>query len=97
MEKEIQPRSNSDPLSELFSSKSRVKIIELLAISGEMNISGIIRKTGLNYRSAIFHLTALERFNLVQKKQYGRIRIYRYNIENQKARAVKKIIDLLHE
>jgi DNA-binding transcriptional ArsR family regulator len=79
---------------DVFSSKGRTKILKLLAINEELNISEIIKKTSLNHTNVVSHLNALKDFDLVQEKQYGRIRIYRYKLENQKARALKKIIEL---
>ncbi|MFW9830182.1 MAG: winged helix-turn-helix domain-containing protein [Candidatus Thorarchaeota archaeon] len=78
----------------LFSSRGRIKIIRLLAECGELNISEIARRTQLNHSTTRRHLQFLERAKLVQEKTFGRIRIYRYKIENLRALALRRFIEL---
>jgi len=80
-------------VEEVFSSRGRVKILRLLVEIGELNISEIARRTGLNYATAIQHLSALEAAGLVCHKSFGRIRIYRLNEDNLHTRAVKELIE----
>jgi len=42
------------------------------------------------------HLKTLESLNLISEKKFGRIWIYRYNIENPKARSLKKLIEIFY-
>ena len=79
-------------LDNVFSSKGRAKILELLAQNNEMNISEIIRRTCLNHSSATLHLKALEELGFIQEKIFGRIKIYRYRIEDVNARALKNLV-----
>ena len=80
-------------IEEIFSSKGRVKILRLLVEIGELNISEIARRAGLNYATAIQHLGFLEKAGLVLHKSFGRIRIYRLNEDNAYAKAVKTLIE----
>ncbi|MFW9934613.1 MAG: winged helix-turn-helix domain-containing protein [Candidatus Thorarchaeota archaeon] len=82
------------PVEILFSSRGRIKIIRLLAECGELNISEIARRTQLNHSTTRRHLQFLERAKLVQEKTFGRIRIYRYKIENLRALALRRFIEL---
>ena len=82
---------------ELLGSKARVKIIKILAINEELNISLIIKKTRLNYNNVSKHLNLLKSLNLVEEKKFGRIKIFRYKIENFKARILKKFIETWEE
>lgn len=77
---------------DILSSRGRVKILKLLALKNEMNISNIVKKTGLNHSSVRDHLIFLKDIDFIQEKQFGRIRIYRYKLENLKARALKNLI-----
>ena len=77
---------------DILSSKGRVKILKLLALNNEMNISNIVNKAGLNHNSVKNHLIFLKHIDFIQEKQFGRIRIYRYKLENLKARALKNLI-----
>ncbi|MFX1474132.1 MAG: winged helix-turn-helix domain-containing protein [Promethearchaeota archaeon] len=89
-----QAETNRLPVDLLFSSRGRVKIIRLLVECGELNISEIARRTGLNHGTTRKHLQFLERAKIVQEKTFGRIRIYRYKVENLRALALKRFIEL---
>ena len=81
-------------IEEVLSSRGRVKILKILADIGELNISDIARRAGLNYTVTNRHLIALERYGLILHKKFGRIRIYRYNENNPKAEMIRKLVDL---
>jgi len=81
-------------IEEVFSSKGRVKILRILAEIRELNISEIARRAGLNYATTNQHLQVLENHKLVHHKTFGRIRIFRYNEENPRARIIKQLIEL---
>ena len=80
-------------IEEVFSSKGRVRILKILTKIGELNISEIARRTGLNYTTTNQHLQALEDHRLVRHKSFGRIRIFRLDEENPRARMVKELIE----
>ena len=80
-------------VEDIFSSKGRVKILRLLVEIGELNISEIARRAGLNYATANQHLGMLENAGLILHKSFGRIRIYRLNEGNTHAKAVKTLIE----
>ena len=81
-------------IEDVFSSRGRVKILHILTEIGELNISDIARRAGLNYTTTNQHLQALERAGLIRHKSFGRIRIYRLNEESKKARAVRELVEL---
>lgn len=80
-------------VEDIFSSKGRVRILRLLVEIGELNISEIARRAGLNYATANQHLGILERAGLILHKSFGRIRIYRLNETSTHARAIKTLIE----
>ena len=84
-------------IEDVFSSKGRVKILHILSEVGDLNISDIARRTGLNYTTTNQHLQALEKAGLIQHKSYGRIRIYRFNEESTRARAIRDLMELWEE
>ena len=84
-------------IEEVFSSKGRVKILRILAEIGELNISEIARRAGLNYTTTNQHLQVLENHKLVRHKTFGRIRIFRFNEENPRARMIKKLMEFWEE
>lgn len=82
------------PIEELFSSRGRIKIIKELANSSELNISELCRRVSLNHSSTKSHLEVLIKSGLVEEKMFGRIKIYRYRIEDHRARALRNLFGL---
>ena len=85
---------NNWTLVNIFGSKARVKIIRLLAKECELNISRIIDKTKLNHKIVSKHLNILKNLGLIQEKIFGRIKIFRYKIENLRAKSLKTFIEI---
>ncbi len=81
-------------IEEVFSSRGRVRILRILSEIGELNISEIARRSGLNYTTTNGHLQLLERAGLIRHKTFGRIRIFRFNEENAKAKAIKDLMEI---
>ncbi|MDH5459981.1 MAG: winged helix-turn-helix domain-containing protein [Candidatus Bathyarchaeota archaeon] len=80
-------------IEDVFSSKLRVKILKILAQVGELNVSEIARRLGVNYKTTNKHLKILEDEGIVQHKVFGRIRLYRFNERSPKARAVQNFME----
>ena len=81
-------------IEEILSSKGRVKILKILSEIGELNISEIARRAGLNYATTNRHLGVLEEQGLVRHKRFGRIRIFRFNEENRRAELIRRLMEL---
>jgi DNA-binding transcriptional ArsR family regulator len=81
-------------LEDVFSSKLRMKILKIIAQVGELNVSEIARRLGVNYETTSKHLKTLEDEDILQHKVFGRIRLYRLNEHSPKAKAVQKLIDV---
>ena len=84
-------------IEDIFSSKGRVKILRILSEIGELNISEIARRAGLNYTTTNQHLQVLENNDLVCHKTFGRIRIFRYNEENPRAIKIRQLMEFWEE
>jgi DNA-binding transcriptional ArsR family regulator len=82
------------PIEELFSSRGRIKILKELATSSELNISELCKRVSLNHSSTKSHLEVLIESGLVEEKMFGRIKIYRYRIEDHRARALRNLFGL---
>ena len=61
---------------ELLGSRGRIRVLRVLAESGELNISEVGRRTGMNYTSVERHLKRLREIGLLREKRYGKIRIF---------------------
>jgi len=81
-------------LEDVFQSKGRIKILKILAKEGELNISEIAKRAHINHNSTRYHLNFLVNAKIVQEKKFGRIRIYRFRIEDMKVKAIKMLFDI---
>lgn len=81
-------------VEDVFSSKPRMKILKLIARLGELNVSDIARRIGVNFTTTSRHLRVLEEEGIVQQRVYGRIRMYRFNQASSKAKAVQNLIEV---
>ncbi len=86
-------KPNYQLYEKVFSSKGRARIIKILAIENEMNISKIVKEARICHSSVINHLSYLQKVGFVQEKKFGKIRIFRFKNENLKAKALKNLIN----
>ena len=80
-------------LEDVFSSKLRMKILELIYDLGSLNVSDIARRVNTNFASTAEHLKVLEDEGILQGLVYGRVRMYRFNESSAKAKAVQNLIE----
>ena len=80
-------------LEEVFSSKLRMKILELIYNLGSLNVSDVARRLNTNFASTAEHLKVLEDEGILQGLAYGRVRMYRFNENSAKAKAVQNLIE----
>lgn len=60
----------------LFGSRGRIRILRALTESGELNISQICRRVGMNYQGVNDHLEGLKELGMIKEKRYGNIRMF---------------------
>jgi len=90
---------NGIDAEELLGSRGRVRVLKVLAESGELNISEVGRRTGMNYTSVERHLKSLKEMGLLREKRYGKIRIFEVmfrtvSIRFERSKGVKIEIDM---
>jgi len=81
-------------IEEIFSSKLRMKILKIIFRLGEVNVSEIARRLGVNYATTKRHLEILRNEGIIQQKKFGRIQLYRINQNSSKAKAIQNLIDV---
>ncbi|MFW9973654.1 MAG: ArsR/SmtB family transcription factor [Candidatus Thorarchaeota archaeon] len=86
--------SSQVAIEDIFSSRGRIKILKELAASNELNISELCRRVDLNHSSTKSHLEVLLNSGLIEEKKFGRIKIYRYRIEDLRARSLRSLFNL---
>ncbi len=79
---------------DVFSSRPRMKILKLVSQLGELNISDIARRIGVNFTTTSIHLRVLEDEGILQQRTYGRIRMYRFNQASNKAKVIQDLIEV---
>ena len=84
-------------VEDVFCSKVRLRILKVLVQLGELNVSEITRRLGINYQTTTNHLELLEAENILQHKKFGRIRLYKLNELSPKARAIKALLNVWKE
>jgi len=80
-------------LEEVFSSKLRMRILVLIYSLGSLNTSDVARRVKTNFATAAEHLKILEDEGILQGRLYGRVRMYRFNENSAKAKAVQNLIE----
>ena len=80
-------------VEDVFSSKLRMKILKILMQVGELNVSEIARRLGVNYNTTSKHLKVLEDEGILQHKVFGRMRLYRLNEHSPKAKGVQNLME----
>ena len=84
------PQKNS--LASVLSSSGRIKILTLLSNVGELHLSEIAKRTDQSYSSTDRHLEELSAAGIVDERDYGRVRIFKLNLENPRARILRQLI-----
>jgi predicted ArsR family transcriptional regulator len=69
-----------------------MKILKMLEQVGELNVSEIARRLGVNYETTYRHLKLLENEEVLVHKRFGRIRLYRINERSPKAKALENLL-----
>ena len=60
-----------------MSSYGRTKVLTIMLETGELNISEIMRRSGLSHTATARHLEFLTRSGILTEKRFNRIRIFR--------------------
>ena len=79
-------------LARVLSSSGRIKILTVLSNVGELHLSEIARKTDQSYSSTDRHLEELSEASIVEEHDYGRVRMFRLNLENPRAKILRQLI-----
>jgi DNA-binding transcriptional ArsR family regulator len=81
------------PIEEVLSSKGKIKILKILTLYKELNISEIVRRAQLNHATVTQHLDYFKDVGIVEEKAFGRIKIYRLSPEDIKVQVIRELIE----
>ncbi|MEM3566543.1 MAG: winged helix-turn-helix domain-containing protein [Candidatus Bathyarchaeia archaeon] len=80
-------------IEDVLGNRLRIKILKILNLMGELNVSEVARRIGANYKTTMEHLKILEDEGILRHKRFGRIRLYRFDTNSAKARAIQSLIE----
>ena len=80
-------------LHEIFSSKGKTRIIEVIFLAGEINITRIMRKSKLNHQMVNKYIEELKNEQIIREKRFGRIRIISINKSNPQTAKISDFIN----
>ena len=86
---EVVQISEKDFLEEVFGSRGRIRVLGALVEAGELNISQLARRTGLNYSTVDRHCELLRKLGLIKDKRYDRIRMLEVDFHEIEVRLKK--------
>ena len=69
-----------------------MRILSLLAEVEELHLSEIAKRTDQSYSATERHLRSLTGSEIVEEKDYGRVRIFRLKTNNPRARMLRHLI-----
>ena len=79
-------------LARVLSSSGRIKILTILSNVGEAHLSEIAKKTDQSYSATDRHLQQLSEASIVEEHDYGRVRMFKLNLENPRAKILRQLI-----
>ena len=80
------------PLDRILSSSGRIRILTLLSEVGELHLTEIAKRTEQSYSATERHLDDLSKTGIVEERDYGRVRVFRLNQANDRAKLLQELI-----
>ena len=84
--------SSKKTLEDVLCARCSIKILKLLLQLGQLNSSEIAHRIGTNYEAASDRLRLLVGEDILIEKRLGRTRLYRFNEQSPKAKAVLNLL-----
>lgn len=84
-------------MSVVVGSRGRYKVLKVIYDYGEVNISRIVRETGLNYLYVRKYLDELKKTEVINERTFGRAKMYSINYASSKALLVRDLLRILEE
>jgi DNA-binding transcriptional ArsR family regulator len=85
-------RDDSPPLDKILSSSGRIRILVLLSEVEELHLTEIAKRTEQSFSAAERHLDDLSKAAIVEERDYGRVRIFKLNRANNRAKLLRELI-----
>jgi DNA-binding transcriptional ArsR family regulator len=80
------------PLDRVLSSSGRIRILTLLSEVEQLHLTEIAKRTEQSYSAAERHLDDLSKAGIVEERDYGRVRLFKLNLTNDRAKLLQELI-----
>jgi len=80
------------PLDRVLSSSGRIRILTLLSKVEQLHLTEIAKRTEQSYSAAERHLDDLSKTGIVEERDYGRVRVFKLNLTNERAKLLQELI-----
>jgi DNA-binding transcriptional ArsR family regulator len=84
--------SQKTALANVLSSSGRIKILTLLSNVEQLHLSEIARRTDQSHSATVHHLHELASASIVDEHDYGRVRMFKLNLENPWVKSLRQLI-----
>jgi len=84
-------------IEKLLRSPGRLRVLKYILEKGQVNITKVIRDTGLPHKLVSKYVKEFEEEGIVSERRYGRLRIIEANLLDPKVSALKYLIRELEE
>ena len=84
--------TKSPPLDKILSSSGRIRILTLLSEVEQLHLTEIAKRTDQSYSAAERHLSDLSQAGIVEERDYGRVRVFKLNQANDRAKLLQDLI-----
>lgn len=78
-------------IEKVLASKGKVRILKVLMKEGQINISRLVKLTGLHHDVVVKNMEELKEMGIVEEKRYGRLRIYMIDLRDPKISGLYEI------
>ena len=80
------------PLEKVLSSSGRIRILTLLSEVEQLHLTEIAKRTDQSYSAAERHLEDLSKAGIVEERDYGRVRVFKLNLANDRTKLLQDLI-----
>lgn len=84
-------------LEKLIGSKGRLRVLKLLLEEGQVNITRVVKETGLHHRLVVKHMNELKSMGLVEERRYGRLRLFEVDMTDPRISALRDMMRSIEE
>jgi len=90
-------KKSKDILESVLGSKGKTKILLVLSEYGQLNITRLLKYTGLHHKLLEKHLEELIELGLVEEERIGRLRYFSLRFDNPKVPVILELLRALKE